>query len=105
MTTTGRSESTKAYFDGHVHSNTMLNEFVVQYEKVVRALRGAKKKDDFQNMNTQAILSRLTMLRKIVTHGTYSGSSQAEFIASNNCTHEMLNKMSTYWIELVEEDR
>lgn len=64
-----------------------------------------KRKKDFQNMNTQAILSRLTMLRKIVTHGTYSGSSQAEFIASNNCTHEMLNKMSTYWIELVEEDR
>lgn len=45
MTTTGRSESTKAYFDGHVHSNTMLNEFVVQYDKVVRALREAKKKE------------------------------------------------------------
>lgn len=35
MTTT-RSESMNAYFNGYVHSNTMLDEFVVQYDKALR---------------------------------------------------------------------
>lgn len=41
MTTTGRSESMNAFFDGYVHSNTMLNEFVTQYDKAARARRQA----------------------------------------------------------------
>lgn len=54
MTTTGRSESMSAYFDGYVHSNTMLNEFMVQHDKIVLARLKAEEKEDFQTMNTQA---------------------------------------------------
>ena len=35
MTTSGRSESIHSFFDGFVNAKTMLNEFVVQYDKVV----------------------------------------------------------------------
>ncbi|XP_052621639.1 protein FAR1-RELATED SEQUENCE 5-like [Lactuca sativa] len=37
MTTTGRSESINSFFDGYVNSRTMLNEFVVQYDKAVES--------------------------------------------------------------------
>lgn len=34
-----------AYFEGYVHSNTTLNEFVVQYDKAVYTQRDAKEKE------------------------------------------------------------
>lgn len=77
MTTTGRSESMKAYFDGYLDSNTMLNEFVVQYNKAVHARREAEKKEDFQTMQMQANLSgthTIERVARIVTQGVYSRS-------------------------------
>lgn len=47
MTTTERSESMNAYFDCYVNSNTMLNEFVVQYDKTITACRAAEEREDF----------------------------------------------------------
>lgn len=47
MTAKGRNESMTAYIDGYVHSNTMLNGFVVQYDKSIRARRDAKEREDF----------------------------------------------------------
>lgn len=45
MITMGRSESMNAYFNGYLHSNTMLNEFVVQYDKAVEACVRPKRED------------------------------------------------------------
>lgn len=47
MTSTGRSESMNAFFDGYVHSNTMLNKFLTQYDKTVRAPQQAQEKRGF----------------------------------------------------------
>lgn len=95
MTTTGKSESMKAYFDGYLDSNTMLNEFVVHYNKAVHARREAEKKEDFQTMQMQANLSGTHTIER-VARDRYSQSVfkkfQTEFIASNSCTHETLNK-------------
>lgn len=46
MTTTSRSKSMNAYYDECVHANTMLNEFVVKYDKTVRTHREAEEKED-----------------------------------------------------------
>lgn len=43
-----RSENMNAYFDGYMHSNTMLNKVVFQYKKVVHACGEAKEKEDFK---------------------------------------------------------
>lgn len=94
ITTISRSESMKAYFDGYVHSNTMLNEFVVHYDKAVHAWREAEEKEDFVTMNTTVTLSGTHPIE--VTADCYTRrifkKFQAELIASNNCTHETLNK-------------
>lgn len=52
MISTGRSESCNAYFDEYAHSNTMLTDLVVQYDKAL-VHREAEEKEDFQTMNTQ----------------------------------------------------
>ena len=57
MTTSGRSESIHSFFDGFVNSNTMLNEFVIQYDKAVNSRRAAEEDEDFMTMNSRAVLS------------------------------------------------
>lgn len=37
-----------AYFDGYVYSNTMMNKFVVQYDKAMIA-HAAKEREDFMD--------------------------------------------------------
>lgn len=108
MSTTGRSESINAYFDGYVNSNTMLNEFVVQYDKAIRTRR---ESEDFQTMNTQATLSGRHPIEKAAgdryTRRVFR-KFQAEFIASNNCTHTTLNKdgcSGWYRVGHVDEDQ
>ncbi|XP_061340011.1 protein FAR1-RELATED SEQUENCE 5-like [Gastrolobium bilobum] len=56
MTTSGRSESINAFFDGYVNSNTMLNDFVIQYDKAIKSRRDAKEDEDFKTRNTKAVL-------------------------------------------------
>lgn len=56
MTTSGRSESINAFFDGYVNSNTMLNKFVIQYEKAIKSRREAEEDEDFKTRNTKAVL-------------------------------------------------
>lgn len=48
MTTTRRSESMNAYFYGYIHSNTILIEFVVQYDKAVATRSVTEEREDFQ---------------------------------------------------------
>ncbi|XP_023753804.1 protein FAR1-RELATED SEQUENCE 5-like [Lactuca sativa] len=59
MTTTGRSESINSFFDGFVNLRTMLNEFVVQYDKAVESRRVAEEDEDFKTMNSRPVLSLL----------------------------------------------
>ncbi|KAK2986172.1 hypothetical protein RJ640_006207, partial [Escallonia rubra] len=57
MTTSGRSESIHSFFDGYVNSNTMLNEFVMKYDKAVYNRRNAEEDEDFKTMTSKAVLS------------------------------------------------
>ncbi|XP_052627622.1 protein FAR1-RELATED SEQUENCE 5-like [Lactuca sativa] len=57
MTTSEWSESIHSFFDGYVNSRTMLNEFVIQYNKAVDSYRVAKVDEDFKIMNSRAVLS------------------------------------------------
>ncbi|KAL4580927.1 hypothetical protein LXL04_017133 [Taraxacum kok-saghyz] len=50
MTTSGRSESIHAFFDGFVNSRTMLNEFVIQYDKAVESRRASEEDEYFKTM-------------------------------------------------------
>ncbi|XP_061360344.1 protein FAR1-RELATED SEQUENCE 5-like [Gastrolobium bilobum] len=56
MTTRGRSESINAFFYGYVNSNTMLNDFVTQYDKAIKSRRDAEEDEDFKTRNTKANL-------------------------------------------------
>lgn len=44
------------FFDGYVNSSTMLNEFVIQYEKAVKSRRRAEEDEDFVTINSKAFL-------------------------------------------------
>ncbi|KAL7584490.1 protein FAR1-RELATED SEQUENCE 5-like [Lactuca sativa] len=59
MTTSGRSESIHSFFDGFVNSKTMLNEFVVQYDKAIESRRSVEEDEDFKTMNSKPILSSI----------------------------------------------
>ncbi|GJZ19913.1 protein FAR1-related sequence 5 [Tanacetum coccineum] len=53
MTTSGRSESIHSFFDGFVNSKTMLNDFVVQYDKAVNSRRSAEGEQDFRTLDSK----------------------------------------------------
>ncbi|KAI8564207.1 hypothetical protein RHMOL_Rhmol03G0164200 [Rhododendron molle] len=53
MSTTQRSESMNAFFDGYVHSNTSLKEFVEQYENALRKKVRKEHEADAHSMNFQ----------------------------------------------------
>lgn len=89
----------------------MLNEFVVQYDKAVQTRRESEEREDFQTMNTQATLSGRHPIEKAAgdryTRRVFR-KFQAEFIASNNCTHATLNKdgcSGWYRVGHVDEDQ
>jgi hypothetical protein len=52
MTTTQRSESMNAFFDGYVHSSTSLKEFVDQYDNALRKKVEVENVADFDSFNT-----------------------------------------------------
>ncbi|XP_042966947.1 protein FAR1-RELATED SEQUENCE 5-like isoform X4 [Carya illinoinensis] len=51
MSTTQRSESMNAFFDGYVHSGTTLKEFVDQYDNALRKKVETETAADFQSCN------------------------------------------------------
>ncbi|XP_052624745.1 protein FAR1-RELATED SEQUENCE 5-like [Lactuca sativa] len=71
MTTSGRSESINSFFDGFVNSSTMLNEFVIQYDKAVKSRRAAEEDEDFKTMNSRAILSSVHPIEAKAEEITY----------------------------------
>ncbi|XP_020249141.1 protein FAR1-RELATED SEQUENCE 5-like [Asparagus officinalis] len=57
MTTSQRSESINAFFDGFVNANTRLVEFVGQYDKAVASRRASESHEDFMTLNTVPAMS------------------------------------------------
>ncbi|KAK0580192.1 hypothetical protein LWI29_037745 [Acer saccharum] len=53
MSTTQRSESMHAFFNGYVNSKTSLKQFVEQYENALRDKVEKEKHADFNSLNTQ----------------------------------------------------
>ncbi|XP_028085338.1 protein FAR-RED IMPAIRED RESPONSE 1-like [Camellia sinensis] len=51
MSTTQRSESMNAFFDGYVNSNTTLKQFVEQYDNALRSKVENETKADFKSCN------------------------------------------------------
>lgn len=112
MTTSGRSESIHSYFDGFVNSNTMLNEFVIQYDKAVRARRVAEEDEDFKTLNSKAVLSSVHPIEvkagECYTRNMFEVFKKQWTLATSNYTHETLSKNSevvTYRVGLVNVDK
>ena len=51
MKTTQRSESMNSFFDGYVHSQTTLKEFVDQFDNALRRMVERERKSDFDSFN------------------------------------------------------
>ncbi|GJX70858.1 FAR1-related sequence 5-like protein [Tanacetum coccineum] len=96
MTTSGQSESIHSFFDGFVNSNTMLNEFVIQYDKAVNSRRAAEEDEDFKTMNSRAVLSSVHPIEakagKCYTRKIFEKFEKEWKEATNNLTHNTLNK-------------
>ncbi|GJR75310.1 FAR1-related sequence 5-like protein [Tanacetum coccineum] len=98
MTTSGRSESIHSFFDGFVNSKTMLNEFIIQYDKAVEARRAAEEDEDFKTMNSMLVLSSVNPIEAKAgasyTRKMFEVFKKEWVQATNNLTHETLSKNS-----------
>ncbi|KAJ0863281.1 putative transcription factor FAR family [Helianthus annuus] len=98
MTSSGRSESIHSFFDGHVNSKTMLNEFVVQYDKAVEARRAAEEDEDFKTMNSKPVLSSVNLIEAKAssryTRKLFDVFKKEWIEATFNLTHETISKTS-----------
>ncbi|GJU09956.1 FAR1-related sequence 5-like protein, partial [Tanacetum coccineum] len=107
MTTNGRSESIHSFFDGFVNSNTMLNEFVIQYDKAVNSRRAAEEDEDFKTMNSRAVLSSVHPIEakagKCYTRKIFEKFEKEWKEATNNLTHNTLNKSLEQHVETLPD--
>ncbi|XP_076887985.1 protein FAR1-RELATED SEQUENCE 5-like [Bidens hawaiensis] len=96
MTSSGRSESIHSFFDGFVNSNTMLNEFVIQYDNVVACRRGSENDEDFRTMDSKLNLSSVSMIEKKAsqryTRKLFDIFKKEWTEATLNLTHETISK-------------
>ncbi|KAL4585699.1 hypothetical protein LXL04_010323 [Taraxacum kok-saghyz] len=96
MTTSGRSESIHAFFDGFVNSRTMLNEFVIQYDKAVESRRASEEDEDFKTMNSRPVLSSVHPIEaragECYTRKVFDTFQKEWKEATSNLTHETLTK-------------
>ncbi|XP_023748884.1 protein FAR1-RELATED SEQUENCE 5-like [Lactuca sativa] len=96
MTTSGRSESIHSFFDGFVNSKTMLNEFVLQYDKAVDSRRVAEEDEDFKTMNSSPVLSSVHPIEakagQFYTRKMFEVFKKEWIEANCNLTHETLSK-------------
>ncbi|KAK2990920.1 hypothetical protein RJ640_028697 [Escallonia rubra] len=111
MTTSGQSESIHLFFDGYVNSNTMLNEFVVKYDKAVYNRRHAEEDEDFKTMTSKAVLSSNHPIeRKAGDWYTRSLFEifKKEWNASVSCSHITWSKepnVTKYKVGLITVDK
>ncbi|KAK2968071.1 hypothetical protein RJ640_000486 [Escallonia rubra] len=111
MTTSGRSESIHSFFDGYVNSNTMLNEFVVKYDKAVYNRRNAEEDEDFKTMTSKSILSSDHPIER-KAGDCYTRSlfeiCKKEWNASVSCSHITWSKepnVTKYRVGLITVDK
>ncbi|XP_077212853.1 protein FAR1-RELATED SEQUENCE 5-like [Tasmannia lanceolata] len=64
MTSSQRSESMNAYFDGFVNQKTSLHDFLEQYEKALADRRRKETEEDFKSKNSKATMITLSPLEK-----------------------------------------
>nr|KAJ0192343.1 hypothetical protein LSAT_V11C800419870 [Lactuca sativa]KAJ0210957.1 hypothetical protein LSAT_V11C400218080 [Lactuca sativa] len=112
MTTTGRSESINSFFDGFVNSRTMLNEFVVQYDKAIESRRAAEEDEDFKTMNSRPVLSSVHPIEakagQYYTRKMFDTFKKEWTEAITNLTHETIGKTteeSTYRVGQLDVDK
>ncbi|XP_052723829.1 protein FAR1-RELATED SEQUENCE 5-like [Vigna angularis] len=88
MSTTQRSESMNAFFDGYINSRTTLQEFVKQYDNALQHKTEKETQADFTSLNTtlpcgsQSLIER--QFQKHYTHAKFA-EIQLEFRGKINC--------------------
>ncbi|GJW97933.1 FAR1-related sequence 5-like protein [Tanacetum coccineum] len=112
MTTSGRSESIHSFYDGFVNSKTMLNEFVIQFDKAVDTRRAAEEDEDFKTTNSRPILSSIHPIEakagECYTKKIFELFQKEWIEATTNLTHETKSKSeekSSYWVGRVNVDK
>ena len=88
LSTTQRSESIHAFFDGYVNSKTSLQQFVKQYDNALRSRAEREFEADFRSMNTTIPCGSNSLIEKQFqaeyTHAKFD-EVQAEFRGKMNC--------------------
>ncbi|KAL4585149.1 hypothetical protein LXL04_009764 [Taraxacum kok-saghyz] len=96
MTTSGRSESIHSFFDEFVNSRTMLNEFVIQYDKAVESRRASEKDENFKTMNSRPVLSSVHPIEakagELYTRKIFETFKKEWTEATSNLSHETISK-------------
>jgi len=92
MSTTQRSESIHAFFDGYINSTTSLNQFVKQYDNVIRSREEKEFEEDFTSMNTTISCGSNSSIEKQFqgqyTHDKFK-ELQVEFRSKMNCASSL----------------
>nr|KAJ0205697.1 hypothetical protein LSAT_V11C500283850 [Lactuca sativa] len=91
MTTSGRSESINSF----LMDFTMLNAFVLQYDKAVESRRATEEDEDFKTMNSRAVLSSVHPIEakagECYTRNVFEIFKKEWIEATSNLTHETEN--------------
>jgi hypothetical protein len=104
MKTTQRSESMNSFFDGYVHSQTTLKEFVDQFDNALRRMVERERKSDFDSFNrTIQCFSPFPLekaFQEVYTNAKFK-EVQAEFMKVVSCNNSCLSSegaISTYQV-------
>ncbi|GJR64514.1 FAR1-related sequence 5-like protein [Tanacetum coccineum] len=89
-------ETSNWMMDIFVNSNTMLNEFVIQFDKAVDTRRAAVEDEDFKTMNSRPILSSIHLIEakagECYTKKKFELFQKEWIEATTNLTHETKSK-------------
>ena len=89
MSTTQRSESMHAFFDGYINSTTSLQQFIERYDNVLHDKAEEEFEADFRSFNTAIRCESNSLIEKqfqsSYTHAKFY-EVQAEFRAKINCS-------------------
>ncbi|KAG2705199.1 hypothetical protein I3760_05G041300 [Carya illinoinensis] len=105
MSTTQRSESMNAFFDGYVHAKTNLKEFVDQFDNALRKKIESESEADFQSFNVTIPVVSPSPLEKIF-QGIYTCNKFREvqkevigMLATLPTLHRKDGVIATYHVE------
>ncbi|XP_040994243.1 protein FAR1-RELATED SEQUENCE 6-like [Juglans microcarpa x Juglans regia] len=105
MSTTQRSESMNAFFEGYVHARTNLKEFVDQFDNALRKKIENKNAADFYSFNVTIPIVSISPLEKIF-QATYTNSKfrevQKEIVGMLGVLPTLHRKdgvIATYYVE------